>query len=69
MKVRILSKNGHGVVDLDRKTAIRESGLNWFVWSPSEVVNCALESRPYCGFIRGREKQHPEAWTKGTGVT
>lgn len=41
MKVKIQSKNGHKVVDLNRRKAIRERYLNCKGWYPKEVSSCS----------------------------
>ncbi|ACL05864.1 conserved hypothetical protein [Desulfatibacillum aliphaticivorans] len=45
MKISILRKNGHEVVDLNRRKAIRERCLNCSGWVRSDVTHCDI---PHC---------------------
>ena len=60
MKVKIMSKNGFRVVNLNRRKAIHERCLNCSCWNPSEVTNCKNEDCPLFGFRTGKGKQRPE---------
>ena len=42
MKVKIIQKNGHKIVDLNRKKAIRERCLNCSCWKAVEVERCQI---------------------------
>ena len=60
MKMKILSKSGLKVVDLNRRKAIRERCLNCSAWVSREVLECSFLSCPLFQFRMGTEKQNPK---------
>ena len=58
MKVEIQSKNGHKVVDLNRRKAIREKCLNCSGYSYVEVECCNFTDCPLHRFRTGRGVQN-----------
>jgi hypothetical protein len=59
MKVKIQSKDGYKIVDLNRRKAIRERCLNCSAWIPKEVSNCEFVDCPLYPFRSGKGKQNP----------
>ena len=59
MKVKIMSKVGFKIVDLNRRKAIHERCLNCSAWIPSEVSGCSFHACPLFWFRTGKEKQNP----------
>jgi len=57
MKVRIMSKGGEKVVNLNRRKAIRERCINCSGWSTSEVTHCTHEDCSLFPFRSGKGKQ------------
>ncbi len=57
MKVSILRKNGHQVIDLNRRKAIQERCLNCAAWSYKEATDCIFENCLLYPFRSGRGKQ------------
>ena len=57
MKVRIQSKSGNKVIDLNRRRAIREKCLNCTGWSIKEVKECEFTDCPLYQFRSGQGKQ------------
>jgi len=64
MKVKIQSKNGHKIVDLNRRKAIRERCLNCSAWIPKEVANCSFQDCQLYPFRSGQGKQNAKARAK-----
>ncbi len=64
MKVTILGKNGHKVVDLNRRKAIRERCLNCSGWVLKEVSNCDFVDCSLHPFRSGKGKQNPKTREK-----
>ena len=64
MKVKILSKNGPKVVDLNRRKAIRERCLNCAGWLHKEVTDCTFTDCPLYPFRSGQGKQNAKARSK-----
>ena len=64
MKVKILSKNGPKVVDLNRRKAIRERCLNCAGWLHKEVTDCAFTDCPLYPFRSGQGKQNAKGRSK-----
>jgi hypothetical protein len=60
MKVKIQSKHGHKIIDLNRRKAIRERCLNCSAWIPKEVSNCEFVDCPLYSFRSGKGKQNPK---------
>ena len=64
MRVKIQSKNGHKIVEINRRKAIRERCLNCTAWSYKRVVDCQYE---YCSlhpFRTGEGRQNAKARSK-----
>jgi len=57
MRFEILGKNGHKVVNLNRRVAVRERCLNCSGWIPKEVTNCEFFDCPLYLFRTGQGKQ------------
>jgi len=57
MRVRIRSNNGHKIVNLNRRQAIREQCHNCSGWSWKEVVNCQSNDCPLFLYRNGKGKQ------------
>ena len=64
IKVKIQYKNGHKVVELNRRRAIRERCLNCSAWSPKEVAECKFTDCELYPFRTGQGKQNAKARTK-----
>lgn len=64
MKVKIQSKNGHKIVNLNRRKAIRERCLNCTGWIPKEVSKCEFIDCPLHPFRSGKGKQNPKIRAK-----
>ena len=64
VKIKIQSKNGHKVIDINRKRAIRERCLNCSGWIPSDVRNCEHADCDLYPFRLGRGYQDPKARSK-----
>ncbi|MCF8069238.1 MAG: hypothetical protein K9L30_11695 [Desulfobacterales bacterium] len=60
MKYRIQSKDGHKIVDLNRRKAIRERCLNCSAWVNKEVANCSFQYCVLYPFRSGQGKQIPK---------
>jgi len=58
MKVKIQTKEGNSIVDLNRRKAIRERCLNCTGWCPKEAVNCSFFDCPLYPFRDGKGKQN-----------
>ncbi len=61
MRVEILRKGGHAVVDVNRRKAIRERCLNCVGWEMGEVRACDFEHCALLPFRMGRGKQDAKA--------
>lgn len=57
MLVRIQSKSGHEVVNINRRKGIRERCLNCTGWVPKEVKDCVSENCDLYPFRMGTGKQ------------
>ena len=64
MKVKIQTKNGHKVRDLNRRKAIREKCLNCSAWSTNEIFNCKSTQCPLLPFRSGQGKQNAKLRSK-----
>lgn len=64
MKIKIISKSGHKVVNLNRRRAIRERCLNCTAWHPSEVADCTITKCELYSFRMGVGKQDATARDK-----
>ena len=58
MKVKILSKDGTKVVDLNRRKAIHERCLNCSCWIPKEVIHCKFRDCPLFPYRTGMGTQN-----------
>ena len=64
MEVKIQSKDGYKVVNLNRRRAARERCLNCSAWSVKEVAECTFDDCPLFPFRSGRGKQNAKARSK-----
>jgi len=64
MKVRIQTKNGLKVIQLNRRKAIREKCLNCSNWSSREVLNCKIKDCHLYPFRILTSKQNPKKRSK-----
>jgi hypothetical protein len=64
MKIKIQSKFGNKVINLNRRKAIRERCLNCSGWVPGNVLNCAFVDCPLYPFRSGKGKQNPKTREK-----
>lgn len=64
MKFRILGKNGHKTVSLNRREAIRQRCLICSAWQPKEVTTCIFVTCPLYAFRSGQGKQNPKERNK-----
>ncbi len=64
MRVKILRKHGHEVVDLNRRKAIRERCMNCSGWHSNDVRDCEFEDCLLHSFRTGRGKQNAAARSK-----
>ena len=60
MKASILRKNGHEVVNLNRRRAIRERCLNCSGWNLKEVYDCEISNCSLYPYRSGNGKQNPK---------
>ena len=60
MKVKIMSKDGFKVVDLNRRKAIHERCLNCSTWHPRNVTECEFSDCSLFPFRSGNGKQNPK---------
>ena len=60
----ILTKNGHKLMNLNRRKAIRERCLMCLAWNAAEVRNCELTDCALYPFRMGTGKQDPKARDK-----
>ena len=61
MKAKIQSKNGHKVIQISRRKAIRERCLNCSSWSRKEVESCPYLDCPLYPYRRAKGKQNAKA--------
>ena len=61
MKVKIMSKNGFKVIDLNRRKAIHQRCLNCAGWSVKAVTTCEFTDCPLYLFRSGQGKQNAKA--------
>jgi hypothetical protein len=61
MKIKIQSKSGYKIINLNRRRAIRERCLNCSGWIPREVSKCAFVDCPLYPFRSGKGTQNPKA--------
>jgi hypothetical protein len=64
MKIKIQSKNGHKIITINRKRAIREKCLNCSEWIPSDVRNCDHADCDLYPFRLSQGSQNPKARSK-----
>jgi len=64
MKVKIQSKAGNKIVNLNRRKAIRERCLNCSGWVLKEVSNCDFVDCSLYPFRSGKGKQNPKTREK-----
>ncbi len=64
MKVKIRSKTGFKITDLNRRKAIRERCLNCSGWHPLEVTDCVHKDCQLFSFRLGTGKQDSKARSK-----
>ena len=64
MKMKVESKNGHKVISLNRRKAIREKCLNCSSWSTKEVANCQLKNCHLYPYRICTSKQNPAKHSK-----
>ena len=64
LKVRIHGKNGHKIVELNRRKAIRERCLNCVGWSVKDVKDCEMTDCPLYKFRTGQGKQNSKLRAK-----
>jgi hypothetical protein len=64
MFVKIQSKNGQKIVNLNRRKAIRERCLDCSAWVPKEVRKCEFPDCPLYPFRSGKGKQDPKLRAK-----
>ena len=64
MKTKIQSKNGHKVITLNRRKAIREKCRNCSGWSSKEVEFCLFTDCQIYPYRTGKGKQDPKARSK-----
>jgi hypothetical protein len=57
LKVRIQGKNGHKIVELNRRKAIRERCLNCVGWSVKDVKECEMTDCHLFQFRSGQGNQ------------
>lgn len=60
MKIKIQSKDGFKVVDLNRRNAAHEKCLNCCCWSPGQVANCTNTDCQLHWLSTGKGKQDPK---------
>ena len=64
MKICIVRKHGQGVVDINRRKAIRELCLNCSGWIQKEVTNCNFADCDLYPFRTGKGKQNSKERAK-----
>jgi hypothetical protein len=65
MKLKIKTKDGHEIVKLNRRKAIRYRCLNCGGWSPAAVRDCGHDDNcPLYSFRSGMGKQNAKARSK-----
>jgi len=60
MKVKIQSKDGYKIININRRKAIRERCLNCSGWVLKEVSNCDFIDCSLYPFRSGKGKQNPK---------
>ena len=58
MKIRIQSKTGHKIIDINRRRSIREKCLNCSSWIPKGVSNCEFFDCHLWEFRSGKGNQY-----------
>jgi hypothetical protein len=61
MKIKIQSKIGHKIINLNRRKAIKEKCLNCSGWSYKKVQNCQFTECQLYPYRTGMGKQNPKA--------
>ena len=61
LKMRILAKRGHKVININRRRAIRERCLNCSAWVEPDVKNCIMEDCQLYPYRMGTGKQDAKA--------
>ena len=64
LRACILRKNGHEVIKLNRRKAIREKCLNCSTWVTKEVAECTFDDCHLYPFRSGKGKQDGKARAK-----
>jgi hypothetical protein len=64
LKVKIQSKDGQKIVDLNRRRAIHERCLNCSAWIPKDVRNCEFIDCELYPFRSVKGKQNPKLRAK-----
>jgi hypothetical protein len=64
MKVKIQSKDGYRIININRRKAIRERCLNCSGWIATEVSNCGSVDCSLYPFRSGKGKQNPKSREK-----
>jgi hypothetical protein len=64
MKIKIQSKAGHKIINVNRRKAIRERCLNCSGWIPKEVSNCDFVDCSLHLFRSGKGRQNPKTREK-----
>ena len=64
MKMRIMAKRGHKVIDINRRKAARERCLNCSAWVVPDVTNCAMTDCHLYPYRLGAGKQNAKDRTK-----
>lgn len=64
MKVKVITKNGHKVVDLNRRKAIKLKCLDCSGFCYKEVANCSFTDCELYPYRTGKEKQNAKARKK-----
>ena len=64
MKTKIQSKNGHKIININRRKAVHEKCLNCSGWSYKNVELCLLTNCQLYSFRSGKGKQDPKFRSK-----
>lgn len=62
--VKIQTKDGHSIANLNRRQAIRQRCLNCSAWVPSEITNCEFSDCQLFPFRSGKGRQDATARNK-----